>query len=67
MDEKLTQMLIDEVKENRREIMLMRKDISDLDKHVFSNKMKLSLFIGGISLFFSMTWAIIFEKIKNNL
>jgi len=67
MSNQLIQMLIDEVRENRVEIKLMRGDIAKLDKHVFSNKMKLSMFIGGLSLFFSVAWAILFEKLKTIL
>ena len=64
MSTQLIQVLIDEVRENRKEIGLMRKDIAKLDKDVFSNKLRLSVFIGGVSLFSSIVWVIISEKIK---
>lgn len=41
--------------------------VSKLDKKVYSNKVKLSFMIAGISLCSSLVWAIIFEKIKTSL
>ena len=67
MTNQLTEMLIEEIRENRKEIKSIHDKLHELDKHVFSNKVKLSLFISGVSLFFSMAWAMLFEKVKHIL
>ena len=78
MDAQLTQVLIDEIRENRKAIKKLDKRVgsfeisvsnkmSIMDQHIFSNKLKLSLFIGGLTLFFSCIWVIIAEKVKTLL
>ena len=78
MTEQLTQILIDEIRENRVAIKCLNTKLdivsvdintkfNAIDKRVYSNKIKLSLFIGGVSLLFSISWAIIFEKVKTFL
>lgn len=66
-DKQLTQLLIDEIRENRDEIKLMRDELNTLKLTVFSNKTKLSLFIAGVSLLFNAGWAIMLAKIKTLL
>lgn len=63
----MDQLLLEEIRLNRAEIKELRSTVHKLDKDVMSNKMKLSLFIGGVSLLFNVAWAIISTKIKTLL
>lgn len=63
-NEQLTEILITEIRENRKEIRKIKDSLNKMDRHIFSNKIKLSIFMGGFTLFFSLVWAILFEKIK---
>ena len=67
MNNQLVELLIDEIRENRKAITDLTERVHAMDKSIFSNKLKLSVFLGGFSLFFSIVWAIIIEKIKNTL
>ena len=64
MGNELQHILLDEIRLNRKAITGLNDKIHKLDKDIFSNKIKLSMFIGGVSLFSSIVWAILFEKIK---
>lgn len=63
----LTEILISEIRENRAEIKAIRKTISKMDKQIFSNKIKLALFMGGFTLFFNIICVVIFEKVKQSI
>lgn len=70
------EILLHEVRANRAAIkdlsdkleerdMIYQSKIAHLDKEVFSNKVKLSFFIAGVSIFFNVIIAIAIEKIKS--
>ena len=61
---KIEDMLLYEVRENRRAIQEVENKHSKLDKDVFSNKIKLAILITVISLFSSITVIRIAEKLK---
>lgn len=67
MDQELKKLIISEIKENRNEIKSLRAELHKMDKHVFSNKIKLSIFIAGVGLFVQIFLAIAIEKIKTIL
>lgn len=67
MSKSVQDILLEEVRMNRKEITALRNDVHKLDKDVMGNKMKLSLFIGGVSLLFNLIWAIVVTKIKTML
>ncbi len=67
MDKQLTKMIIDEVKENRRAIVKVNDKLVSMDKDIFANKFRLSLFIGGFTLMFNITFSLIWAKILTYL
>jgi hypothetical protein len=64
MSKEMNQLLLEEIRLNRKAISELTTQVNTLDKDVMSNKIKLSFFIGGISLLFNIAWAIISTKIK---
>ncbi len=62
---KVDNILIEEIRLNRKSIEALSTKVHELDKDIFSNKMKLSIFISGVSLFSSILWAILFGEIKH--
>ena len=58
-------LLLDEIRLNRSTIGKLDEKLGNLDKQVFSNKIKLGIFIAGISLFFNIIFIVIAEKIKH--
>ena len=63
--EKIDDILLTEIRLNRKDIASLRTEIAKLDKDVFGNKIKLGLFMAGISLFSSIIVILIAEKIKS--
>jgi len=64
MDKQLVALIIEEIQENRAELKELRADIHELDKDIFSNKMKLSIFIASVGLVVNVVLAVVIEKIK---
>lgn len=64
----IDQIILDEVRLNRKAITKLdekfSKQISKLDKQVFSNKLRLGIFIAGLSILFNIIVMIIIEKVK---
>jgi hypothetical protein len=61
---KIEDILLDEIRLNRADIAELRKEVAALDKGIFSNKMKLSIFISGITIFFNIIIIVVAEKLK---
>ena len=64
MNDDFKEIVLFEIRENRKSIGKVNEKLAAMDKKIFSNKMKLSLFIGGVSIGFSFVTAIVLEKIK---
>ena len=64
MSDKIEEILLFEIRENRRAIREIDSRLCKLDKAVFSNKVKLSFFVAGVSIFFNIIVIIVSEKIK---
>lgn len=68
MNSKVDDILLDEIRLNRKAIAKLDEKftsrITDLDKQVFSNKIKLTIFIAGITIFFNIIVVVLAEKIK---
>lgn len=66
--DKIDNILLDEVRLNRKAIQKLDEKFTarfiKLDKEVFSNKVKLSIFIAGVSLFFNIIIIVVIEKLK---
>ena len=75
MDKQIERILIYEIRENRKgidairtkELPAIRKEMCSMKQSIFANKTKLSIFIGAVTLFSSIVWAIILEKLKTYL
>jgi hypothetical protein len=65
MSDKIEDILLFEIRENRQAIKEIDNRLCRLDKAVFSNKIKLSFFIAGVSIFFNIIIIIVTEKIKS--
>jgi len=61
---KIEDILLYEVRENRKAIQAVETKLSKLDKDVFSNKIKLSIFIAGVTIFFNIIVVLLSDKIK---
>jgi len=68
VNSKVDDILLDEIRLNRKAIAKLDEKftsrITDLDKQVFSNKIKLTIFIAGITIFFNIIVVVLAEKIK---
>lgn len=66
--DRVDDILLDEIRLNRKAIAKLDEKftskITELDKEVFSNKIKLTLFIAGLSIFFNIIVIVIAEKLK---
>ena len=60
MDQDFKEIVLFEIRENR-------KEIQSLKEHVFSNKMRLTVFMAGMTLLFNLVFVVITEKIKQLL
>ena len=68
MSDKVDTILLDEIRLNRKAISRLDDKFSDrlmhLDKQVFSNKIKLTIFIAGLTIFFNIIVIVIAERLK---
>ena len=64
MNDKVVSILIEEIRENRKSIKELHQQVAQMDKDIFSNKIKLGIIMGGISLFTSIIVIVVTDKIK---
>lgn len=64
-DVSIESILLEEIRENRREIRSVKTELVRLDKDVFANKVKLGIVISGISLTTHIVLLFLTEKIKS--
>ena len=65
MGKQVVEILIEEIRENRKEIKEIRLELNKMDKHIFSNKIKLSIFIAGIGIAVNLAMAVALDRIKH--
>jgi hypothetical protein len=69
MNSKIEDILLEEIRLNRKAIAKLDAKFSDklvaLDKQVFSNKIKLGIFIAGITIFFNIIVIVLADKLKS--
>ena len=67
MDKDFKEIVLYELRENRKAIARLDTKITALDKDIFSNKIKLSIFIAGVTIFFNIIVIVIADKLKTFL
>lgn len=60
---KIENVLLYEVRQNRKAINELTAKIAELDKDIFSNKIKLSIFIAGVTLFCNIIVIVVAKKV----
>lgn len=61
---KIENILLFEVRQNRKAIKELTNKIVELDKDIFSNKIKLSIFIASVTLICNIIVIVVAGKIK---
>lgn len=67
MSKQFEDIVIYEIRENRKSISKCSSEIGKLKLQVFSNKIKLGMFIAGVTIFFNIVFIILAEKIRTFL
>lgn len=63
-DEKMTEVLLFEIRENRKQISACREEIGKLKVDVFANKVKLGSIVVGLTFLGNLVYIYISEKVK---